>query len=169
MAFNTEIITSTEVRDLSIDDVDFDTAYFDNYILTSQRKYLKGILGKDFYNEILDEVENATLTADNETLLDSFIKPMLAHYIVYEVYPKIHSQLSNQGIMMNDTEFSDQAKSFDYSQSRDFYMNKASFWANDMITYIKEVKEDDDTKYPLFDDCDSNDGKGLNKRGIIFY
>ena len=64
MAFNTEIITSVEVRDLSIDDIDFDTAYFDNYILTSQRKYLKGILGKDFYNEILDQVEDDTLTSE---------------------------------------------------------------------------------------------------------
>ena len=92
---------------------------------------------------------------------------MLAHYIVYEVYSKVHTQLTNQGAMENNTEQSNQARSFEYSQSRDFYINKADFWKKDMIEYIKEAKDSDSTKFPLFNDCDNP--PQVNKKGIIFY
>jgi hypothetical protein len=167
MAYNTEMMTSTEVSEQAINDTYFDTAYFDKYILTSQRKYVKSVLGVDYYNELLTEIEGNSLTADNTIIVDDFIKPMLAHYIVYEVYSKVHTQLTNQGAMENDTEYSDQAKSFEYSQSRDFYINKADFWKKDMIDYIKEAKDSDSSKFPLYDDCENP--PQVNKKGIIFY
>ena len=106
MAYNTEMMTSTEVSTEAINDNYFDTAYFDKYILTSQRKYVKPVLGVDYYDELLTQIEGASLTPDNTIIVNSFIKPMLAHYIVYEVYSKIHTQLTNQGAMENDTEIS---------------------------------------------------------------
>lgn len=167
MAFDTEIMTDVEVKDLAIHDEYFDEAYFTNYILTSQRKYVRPTLGKDFYNEILDQIENTTLTPDNTIIVDNFLKPMLAHLVVYECYSKVHTQLTNQGAMSADTEYSKQGSSFDYSQSRDFYINKGDTWRKDMIVYIEDAKDDDSTKYPLFEDC--KDQPQLNKKGIIFY
>ena len=167
MAFNTPIMTSIEVKDLAINDAAFDQSYFDNYLLPTQRKYLRDVIGKDFYNELLTEIASDTLTANNETLVDDFIKPMLAHYNVYEVYSIIHVQLSNQGSIINDPEYGAQAQSFDYSQSRDFYMNKADFWRKDMIVFIEDSNDADPTTYPLFDEC--KDIQQVNKKGIIFY
>lgn len=167
MAFDTEIMTDVEVKDLAIHDDHFDEAFFTNYILTSQRKYVRATLGKDYYNEILDEIENTTLTADNTIIVENFLKPMLAHFVVYECYSKVHTQTTNQGTMNNYTEFSNQGDDFVYSQSRDFYINKGDTWRKDMITYIDEAKDDDSTKYPLFDTCD--DQPQLNKKGTIFY
>jgi len=161
------MMTSTEVSTQAINDNYFDTAYFDKYILTSQRKYVKPVLGKDYYNELLTQIAGGSLTTDNTIIVDNFIKPMLAHYIVYEVYSKVHTQLTNQGAMENNTEQSNHANNFEYSQSRDFYINKADFWKKDMIEYIKEAKDDDSTKFPLFDDCDTP--PQVNKKGIIFY
>jgi len=167
MAFDTLIMTDTEVKDLAVNDTYFDESYFTNYILTSQRKYVKPVLGKDWYNEILTQIETASLTADNTVIVESFIKPALAHYVVYEVYSNVHVQLTNQGSMNNDTEFSNQGDSFDYSQSRDFFINKADFWKVDMIDYIKDEQDDDATKYPLYDECKGS--PQVNKKGIIFY
>ena len=167
MAYNQIMMTSTEVSTQAINDNYFDTAYFDKYILTSQRKYVKPVLGKDYYNELLTQIAGGSLTTDNTIIVDNFIKPMLAHYVVYEVYSKVHTQLTNQGAMENNTEQSNQANNFEYSQSRDFYINKADFWKKDMIEYIKEAKDDDSTKFPLFDDCDTP--PQVNKKGIIFY
>ena len=167
MAYNTEMMTSTEVSSQAINDNYFDSAYFDKYILTSQRKYVKSVLGVKYYDELLSEIAGVSLTVDNTIIVNQFIKPMLAHYIVYEVYSKVHTQLTNQGAMENNTEQSSQARSFEYSQSRDFYINKADFWKKDMIEYIKEAKDADSTKFPLFDDCDNP--PQVNKKGIIFY
>ena len=167
MAYNTEMMTSTEVSSQAINDNYFDTAYFDKYILTSQRKYVKPVLGVKYYDELLTQIAGGTLTVDNTIIVNQFIKPMLAHYVVYEVYSKVHTQLTNQGAMENNTEQSNQASNFEYSQSRDFYINKADFWKKDMIEYIKEAKDDDSTKFPLFDDCETP--VQVNKKGIIFY
>lgn len=167
MAFNTEIMTDVEVRDLAINDDDFDEAYFTNYILTTQRKYVRPTLGKDYYNELLTEIEGGSLTPDNTIVVEQFLKPMLAHFVVYECYSRVHVQTSNQGTMVNYTEYSDQGKSFDYSQSRDFYMNKGDMWRKDMNIYINDAQDDDPSKYPLFNEC--NDQPQLNKKGIIFY
>ena len=167
MAYNTDMMTSAEVATEAINDNYFDDAYFDKYILTTQRKYVKPVLGDDYYDELLTEIAGATLTADNTIIVDDFIKPMLAHYIVYEVYSKVHTQLTNQGAMQNRTEFSQQTNSFDYSQSREFYINKADMWKVAMIDYIKDAKDNDPTKFPLFDDCDNP--PQVNKKGIIFY
>ena len=167
MAYDTQIMNSSEVASQAINDNYFDTAYFDKYILTSQRKYVKPVLGKEYYNELLTQISGASLTSDNTIIVNAFLKPMLAHYVVYEVYSKIHTQLTNQGAMENNTEQSNQASNFEYSQSRDFYINKADFWKKDMIEYIKEAKDADSTKFPLFDDCESP--VQVNKKGIIFY
>ncbi len=117
MAYNTEMMTPTEVSSQAINDNYFDTAYFDKYILTSQRKYIKPVLGVKYYDELLTQIAGASLTGDNTIIVNQFIKPMLAHYVVYEVYSKIHTQLTNQGAMENNTEQSSQASNFEYSQS----------------------------------------------------
>tara|TARA_R110000803_G_scaffold111257_1_gene179663 strand:- start:1877 stop:2380 length:504 start_codon:yes stop_codon:yes gene_type:complete len=167
MALDTKIITATEVKDLAIFDKGFDEAYFTNYILTTQRKYIRPVLGADYYDELLTQIETTTVSADNQIILDSFVDKMLAHYVVYVCYSKVHIQLTNQGSMLNDTEFSNQGKSSDYAQSRDFYVSMADDMKVNLIEYIKEAKELDSTKYPLFNEC--GDIPQVNKRGIILY
>ena len=79
MALNTEIITDVQVASLAVNDVAFDEAYFTNYILTTQRKYIKPVLGEKFFNEILTQIETSTISADNAVLLDSFINSKIKH------------------------------------------------------------------------------------------
>lgn len=165
MAFNTELITSAEVKTLAIGYASFDQSYFNKYILTTQNEYLRNTISKDYYDELQTQAESSTYTADNSSLVENFIKPMLAHFVVYEVYDKVHTQISNQGPMTNDTEFSDHANSFSYSQSRDFYMTHGEKIREQMIQYIKDVQDDDSSKYPLFD---KSKKEQMNKKGWIF-
>jgi hypothetical protein len=168
MAYNTEIITAQEVMDFTTLDLGFDIDYFTNYILSTQRKYVKGLLGKDYYDEILTQVAAASLTADNTIIVDDFLKPMLAHYVIFEVMPAVRTQFVNQGAMSNDTEFSDSASSFDYSGMRNFFSSEGDLWKYQTDDYIKDAKKDDSTKYPLYQNCDDNLPQ-TNKRGFILY
>ena len=93
MALDTEIITTAEIKTNAIVNTNLDTAYLDQYILYCQRKYLRAFLSNDFYEEILDQVENATLTTDNTNVL-VYIKKALAHYVVYESLPQIRNQIA---------------------------------------------------------------------------
>ena len=168
MAYNTEIITAQEVMDYTTLDLGFDIDYFTNYILSTQRKYVRDLLGKDYYDEILTQVAGASLTADNTIIVNDFLKPMLAHYIIFEVMPAVRTQFVNQGAMSNDTEFSDGANSFDYSGMRNFFSSEGDLWKKQTDQHIKDEKKDDSTKYPLYQNC-SETLPQTNKRGFIFY
>ena len=165
MAFNTELITSAEVKTLAVGYSSFDQSYFDKYIISTQNKYLRNTISKEYYEELQTEKAGSGYSVDNSSLVENFVKPMLAHFVVYEVYDKIHNQISNQGVMRNDTEFSNQGSSFNYSQSRNFYMSQGEELREQMIQYVKDQQDDDSTKFPLFD---KSGKEQMNKRGWIF-
>ena len=91
MATTTKIITVAEVEDNALKTATFDDALLEDYILPAQRHYLKPFLSTDYYNEILTQVAAETLTSDNSTLLNDWIKPMLSYYIVYDSFPSIRA------------------------------------------------------------------------------
>lgn len=160
MAHNTEIITSTEVRDHVINSVQFDVALLENRIINYQRKYVRKVLGKDFYDEILDQVENTTLTSDNTILLDSYIKPMLAHYIVFEEMPYLRTQIGSLGARNPLDDLSGQADDQDYGLLRRRLSSDADLMKQNLIQYITDEQDNDSSKYPLFEGCDdSNNSK----------
>lgn len=158
------MITVSEVKDWAVVSSEMDTAYLDQYILMSQREYIRSYLGSDFYDELLDQLDNtATLTSDNETLMDDYVKPALAHYVVYESLPQVRNQIAKGGVFNNLSETSDISSGQDYGRLRDDYLIKASSFRNEIDIFIKNQQEDDSTKYPLY--C----GKDNQSGGIIFY
>jgi len=159
----TEIITAQEVRELVVTDVSFDPIYFEKYILLAQTKYIKPALGKDFYN---DYVANfGALPVEYQTLKDNFIDKALAFYVVYEAFTEIRDKLTNQGVMHNRSEFTEQTPSFDFGALKSTYNYNGNFWIAEMIEYII----DNQTDYPLFSNgCGESDFNSNNK-GFIFY
>lgn len=156
------MMTAAEVKSQAIVDSNFDTAYIDQYILMAQRKYIKPFLGTDFYDEITDEIDT-TLSSDNDTLLDDYIKPALAHYVIYESLPQLRNQIAKGGVFLNLSETSDAASDLGYGQIRDDYIAKAEAFKIQADNFIQEEQDDDSTKYPLY--C----GKKSQNGGIILY
>ena len=155
-------MTAAEVKSQAIVDSNFDTAYIDQYILMAQRKYIKPFLGTDFYDEITDEIDT-TLSSDNDTLLDDYIKPALAHYVIYESLPQLRNQIAKGGVFLNLSDTSDAASDLGYGQIRDDYIAKAEAFKIQIDNFIQEEQDDDSTKYPLY--C----GKKSQNGGIILY
>ena len=65
-----KLMTAGQVRAEVIPNEDFDESLINNKILLVQRKYLRDLLGEDFYEEIYtqNDASPSTLTADNTTL-----------------------------------------------------------------------------------------------------
>lgn len=156
-------MTSTEVKSLAIVDSKIDTAYFDQYILMCQRKYIRPFLGNDYYEELLTEIAGSSLTSDNNTVLEDYIKPALAHYIVYESLPQLRNSVNKGGVFLNVSETADAASDLGYGQIREDYQGKAEALRCEIDYYIKDAQDDDGTKYPLY--C----GKKSQNGGIIIY
>lgn len=155
-------MTAAQVKSQALTSSAVDTAYISKYILFTQRKYFRNYLGVDFYDELITQVDT-TFTSDNETLVNDYIMPCLAHYVVYESLPQIRNQIAKGGVYNPLSETGDVASDLDYSRMRDDYLSKAEAMKEEITIYITAQQELDSTKYPLF--C----GKTSQSGGIIFY
>ena len=162
MARDTELITVAEVKTLAIVNSNLDTAYLDQYILTAQRHYIREFLSKEFYEELQTQVAASTLTTNNTNIL-VYIKRALAHYVVYESLPQIRNQISKGGVFNNLNATSEPATDLSYGNTRNDYLVKAEREREEIDYYIKQIREDDDTAYPLY--CNTSKQNG----GIILY
>lgn len=165
MAFDTELITSTQVITETIPDSSFDTERLDKFILPSQRHYLRPFFGDDMYNTLLTEKVSGFST-ENQTLYDSFLIPLLSWYTLYDALPQIRNHITPRGIMVNDTEFSQQSSKEDYSGLRNHALAQAERWKKDTKQYISDEQDDDSTKYADFKNCTP---PNTNKYGFIVY
>lgn len=152
-----KFMTAGQVRAEVIANEDFDESLINNKILLVQRKYLRDLLGEDFYIEIYtqNDASPSALTADNTTLLDDYIKPMLAHYVVYECFPQIKSNITSSGIATLDHEFSSPASREDYGALRNQILAHADDLRAELIYYIKKQQEADSSKFPLYERKDN--------------
>jgi len=150
MATTTKIITVAEVEDNALKTATFDDALLEDYILPSQRHYLRPFLSTDYYNEIQTQVAASSLTADNSALLTDWIKPMLSYYIVYDAFPSIRVNITSKGVMISQSETSIAASNSEASSLRQNYLSMAERWKKDLEEFIEEQRDSDSTKYPLF-------------------
>lgn len=156
MAHNTEIITTTEIKSLALPNVDFDEALLAKRVINYQRQYVRDLLGKDYYTEIITEAETS-YSADNEILVTSYLKPMLAHFIMYEELPYLRNQIGSLGVRNPLDDLDGQATVSEFSHLRNKLVSDAEKMKADLIQYIKDQQEDDSSKFPLYDDCDDGE------------
>ena len=164
MAFNTKVVLTSDIVTECVPDASFDEEVFTNYILPAQRSYLRDLLGETYYDTILTSVETTTWVAEDETLYDNFIKSMMCWYVLYDALPQVRNHITSQGIMVNNTEFSQQSSRTDYGALRNSILAQAERWKKDLKQYIKDIQENDSSAYPDYDD---GKDESSNKYGFI--
>ena len=165
MAVTTEIITATEIIDLAVPNkTGFEVRFFANHILKNQIKYVRPFLGDDYYEDLRDKVAAGTLSSDDTALLDNYLKPMLAHYIMYERLPYIHNKIQNSGVMNDFNEFANSGSSRTLAMMRDQYYTDAQDFEKQADQYVIDAQDDDFSKFPLYK-C----GKQRGYHGFIIY
>ena len=142
MALTTKILTTTEIIDLALNgSTGFDAAKLEDYILIAQREYLKPFLGKDYYNSLLDMVELGSLDADSSALLEDYLKPMIANFVVYDAFPEVQMNITSKGIMKNTSETSEAASNAEASVLRSNKFAIGERWRKYALNYIEEQQE----------------------------
>lgn len=96
------LISTKTLRDEYLIDDNLDEKYYLSLIKKCQDCIIKPLLGEDKYNEIINQVTGATLTSENETLVDDYIQPIIGYYVMSEVVYSTAYKLKNQGIETGD-------------------------------------------------------------------
>lgn len=125
-----------------------------NMFIKRAQLELKELLGAEFYNQIVTEYP--TYTGDNETLYEDYIKDFLAWTTYgyywgmadFEATPTGIREFNddNSSILSDVKKFAGEKKILEY----------ANFYKNQLINFIKESKANDNTKFPLWEQCEKS-------------
>jgi len=113
-----------------------------------QEKYSKKILCNDLYNEILDQIENDSLTTENEILVEDYLKDYLvfkiyADYVITANYLATPSGFRIQ-LDQNSKELTDSQMGMIIEKAK----SDANYYQDELVGFLTENKDD----YPLWKD-----------------
>jgi hypothetical protein len=139
-------ITLKEIKRKSIIDGNLDSDKIIQFIEVAQDTYIQTQLGTKLYDQLQSEVINDTVTSVNQTLIDSYIKPMLIWYSQATYLPYAAFQISNGGIYKHRAENSDTATQEEIDSLADQAKITAEFYTQRFIDFMDQNSSD----YPLY-------------------
>lgn len=160
----TKLITYAYLRGETDISQNVDNEKLDNPIKRAQ-DMVKFVLGKAFYEEIEGQFPDS-LSTDNDALFDPYIKKFLA-WQAYEFYIiKANVYESRTGFR----EFSDENSTIASNDIMGNLVKDAKQWTQfykgEMLTFIKQQRRADSTKYPLYRECGDRIGTGFHITSI---
>ena len=108
-----------------------------NACYLAQITHIQSMLGTELYDRLTKDIEESTLNATYRALLEDYIKPVLIHYTLVELYPRISLQISNKGIYKHRSENSDTASAQEIDDMIERERSAAQFHADRFLDYIK--------------------------------
>ena len=81
-----------------------DTDKFTQYIKIAQDIHIQNYLGTELLNKIKADIIASTLTGDYQSLVETYVKPMLIHWAMVEYLPFAAYTIANKGVYKHSSE-----------------------------------------------------------------
>ena len=101
----------------------------------------------------------------NSTLLETYIKPCLALFVILDIIPHMAIRTTSKGLMINSSDTSTAATREERIDVMTRYREMAETMKEKMIRYIEDT--DNVANYPTYDDGESEKITTSLKGGII--
>lgn len=138
MATVARFISPAQIKAEAYVDENVDEKYLTDTILFCQELYTKEILGTALYDQIKGQIEGSTLSANNTTLLNSYIKPALKWWVLYEAMEMLNVKITNKAIMKKRSENSDPVSLEEILHLKNKFRNLAERFDEKMRLYLIE-------------------------------
>jgi hypothetical protein len=123
-----------------------------NMVLKLAQQDLRDILGPEFYSEIETQYNADTLTSDNETLYEDYLKDYLAWQTNFK-YLKFanldHTPIGVREFSDDNSTVASDIKMYSYEKN---VLIEANNYKNRLINFLNESQANDADKYPLWED-----------------
>lgn len=129
-------ITTTDVKQLTPLDGNLDNDKFRQYIWIAQEIHIQNLLGTDLYAKLQADITAASLSGDYQTLVETYIKPALVFYALYEYLPYASFTISNKGVFKHSSESAVTAEAREVDDMRDSAKNTADYYALRVKDYL---------------------------------
>ena len=157
---NTMLISPAKIKEMSLTNINLDDVDLAASIRVSQKVYLRDVIGDALLEKIQQLVYNAikglTPTINDpenamyKTLLDDYIKNVLAYKAVCEVCARISLKIRNIGVSKNSDTNIQAAQLSEIQSLRSEYETYFNDAANRMIDFLKANK---DSFEEIVNDC----------------
>tara|TARA_R110001592_G_scaffold148690_2_gene373865 strand:+ start:96 stop:674 length:579 start_codon:yes stop_codon:yes gene_type:complete len=129
------------------------------YIKVAQDIHITNLLGTDLYDKLASLITAGTMADgandDYETLIDTYVQPVLIHYALYECLPFLSYKIMNKDIVRKISETSTAASLEDIKFMREIVQNTAEYYAQRLVDYLKN-------NTALYAEYSSNSGADLS-------
>lgn len=156
-------ISPSQIKEQTPIDENVDEKTLRESILYCQDEYTKAICGTALYDEIKGQIEAGTITALNTTLRDSYLRPSLKWWVVYEAMDELHTKFTNKSIVNKKSDNSDPVSITEILSLKNKYRNRAERLDEKARLYLVE----NTTDYPLY----LNPGTGsdtIHPKGLTY-
>lgn len=101
------LINNSLLKEYSPFPLNFSTKEVDNYVKLAEIQWIEPLIGSDYYEELLDEVEADELTPENSTALVEAIWPYLGFAVALEALPLCWAHISEIGVTLGKSDNSE--------------------------------------------------------------
>lgn len=121
-------------------------------VLKIAQEELRIILGIEFFDQVSTQYnpQGDTLSADNSTLYEDYIKDYLAWRTYFEYLRFAQADSTPTGIREHKDENSDILADFKLHSYEKNVLSQSNRYRDNMINFLKTAQANDSTKYPLF-------------------
>jgi deoxyribodipyrimidine photolyase len=123
-----------------------------------QEPALLPIICREFYNELIEEIETNTLTTANEILLP-YIKDFLIYKSMARYYATANYKSTPAGIRVHTDTISSQANPDQMRQLIDMVNKDASFYQDELVNFLQANQDD----YPTWRDSSCGNCNNFSK------
>ena len=140
------LISVSYLKDNTPINENLDDKLLKSAIKEAQEIYIRDVIGSGIYDELQDQAFNSTLTADNTTLLDSYIAPCLKYYSLTESMLPMTFKFMNKSVATRNSENATPVSIDELTLIEQRYRDKAEYYADRLRNFLKE----NPTLYPKF-------------------
>lgn len=115
-------------------------------LIMVQDMYIQPAIGSGLYNELIDQIDNNTVTTPNNTLIVDYIQSAVIWWIMAEAPMSMTYKFRNKGVQTQNSENSNPASIEDLISVADNYKYKAEWYTKRLSNFLYA----NSTTYPLF-------------------
>ena len=148
------LVTSEQIKAVVSPVVAFDPSFFDTSISYIEEFVIKCVLTDALYDDMVAKIAllpGTPLSAEDQALFDKIL-PAESYAVAYASYEKdLITKTHNQGMMLNNTEYSNTDKSTDHSTHKKRVLSIVKQREYDYMKALGDFLIANATDYPLFD------------------
>ena len=137
------------LKEYSLLPLNFDVKEIWNFVPLTEQLHIVPIIGKELYNELLDQVENNTVSPENASLLLE-IYPFEGLALMEVCMPYLAMHISQVGITLGKSENSESVGVEDINYLTNYVRSQMEPLKSKLISFLKNNKD----LYPLYKDKD---------------